>query len=323
MSNAKLLAHGPALSLCLALLWPLSVFGQSDIATRMAAALPAGSEVLDSSQTSVVDYDYLVSAAEKVGRDLRFDRALTVSGERSRTVWQLPDGAQLDTVFELASAQLSGEELFSCAGRNCGRSTAWANLVYSQVLVIGQDRYQRYRVVRSSPTELASLYVIRRGNQRIHLLLETLSATESTVDPDFSPIRSELARVGFTRLRPAPDMDGVLDGAALEMLVRAGRELAGLHSGSLYVVCHMYGARPADELIEQSRACAETARARLQAGYSEVQERGPVAEQKNRPRPPSTTFIGFGAGPLLPRLHDEDPLGNRIELIVPAQLRLP
>ena len=114
------------------------------IVASISAVLSASTASPTIRKEQVSNYSLLVSAAEKVGRELRFDKAIEVSGLRTRSLWKLGSDTDLDTVFDRLSEQLAGEELFRCAQRDCGRSTAWANLVYSDALVYGPDRNQRY-----------------------------------------------------------------------------------------------------------------------------------------------------------------------------------
>jgi len=135
----------PCLLLCLPFLClPLGflVIGEKALAaespeslvSKFSGALPEGATVTTTSK-NVANYKLLVSAAEKVKRELRATETIQVAGLRTRTLWQLPSGAELDEVFAAVSAQMEGEELFSCSGRDCGRSTAWSTLVFSEALM--------------------------------------------------------------------------------------------------------------------------------------------------------------------------------------------
>ena len=291
----------------------------------VSAVLPARTASPVTRQEQVSNYSLLVSAAEKVGRELRFDEAIEVSGLRTRNLWKLGSDTDLDTVFDSVSEQLAGEELFRCAQRDCGRSTAWANLVYSDALVYGPDRNQRYLVVRQSPTQLSSIYVIRRGNRRVHLLLETLSLDTSLNDAALSaggkdPLL-ELTGKGIVQLESIPGEQGEFTDEGLQALRRAGERLAGVPLSTLYVVCHIYGNEVATELLNRGNTCAGRAAVELEQGYVEAVEAAAQSQQTNRARDIAVTFVPFSAGPLLPRLRLEEPFENRVELVLPGQLR--
>jgi len=334
----------PCLLLCLPFLClPLGflVIGEKALAaespeslvSKFSGALPEGATVTTTSK-NVANYKLLVSAAEKVKRELRATETIQVAGLRTRTLWQLPSGAELDEVFAAVSAQMEGEELFSCSGRDCGRSTAWSTLVFSEALVYGQDRNQRYRVVRQSAAEVAAVYVIRRGNRRVNLLLETLLLGGPTDAPDAKDAtknvlaestgltgeaaRAALVQTGVARLAVIPGEAGELDAEAVEMLKQTGTALAALPAGKVYVVCHLYTGSDVEQLLAQSEVCAADASAILQSALNESVNTG-------------LEFEVFAAGPLLPReLPRELPRDtfsssnkrqtNRIELVQPNSL---
>jgi len=290
----------------------------SDLVAKISAVLPESARVATTTK-NVSNYELLLSAAEKVGRELRTTETLPVTGSQTRTLWQLPAGAELDRVFASVVAQMPGEELFSCRGRDCGRSTAWATLVFSQAQLYGQDRNQRYRVVRTSATQLAAVYVIRRGNRRINLLLETLATGDTPADsePGHSKLSAaqsranlltDLMEAGVATLAVVPGEGGVLDANAREQLSEVGEELVNLPAGDVYVVCHMYDDALVAQLLAQSEDCAVEASSLLQQANAEFQKSG-------------VKFYGFAAGPLLPKGRDrigeviEKPMANRIVLV--------
>lgn len=297
---------------------------------------PDGVDELDASDAAITNYEVLLSAAEKVGRELHFSESRRVSGQSARRIWRLPVGAQLDDVYEAVSEQLAGDVLYSCAGRRCGRSNAWANIVFKDALLYGQDRYQRYRVVQTSPTELQLVYAVQRGNRRIHLLLETITTVDAdladtalvpTSPVQLAAVRRDLTNGGLIRLRVEPDPGGELGPGALDGLAATGGALAGLKIAELYVVCHLYGAESAERLLTASTECATTAAGALQDGHAAALGEAVAADSANRARPAPITFVPFGAGPLLPRLPLDnattelaDAPANRLELVAPALL---
>lgn len=300
---------------------------------------PPNATQLSTATSQLTNHPVLLGPAEKVGRELRFEQSLSVTGESTHSLWKLASGAQLNAAFVAASEQLPGAVLYSCSGRDCGRSTAWANLVFKDALLYGQDRYQRYRVVQTGPSQLQLLYAVQRGNRRIHLYAETIdtSAASDSVDDaldansaeQLAVVRNALSSTGAVRLKLVPGATGALDVGALAILTNTGAALAGVKVAELYVVCHLYGADPASTLLAASNNCATVATDALQKGHIEALGDAPSADSRNRARPPAITFVPFGAGPLLPRLpagssspaEVEDPSGaNRIELIAPAHL---
>jgi len=305
------------------------------LVSKITDALPEAATISTSNEV-VENYELLVGAAEKVGRELRASDTISLSGARTRTLWQLPAGAELNRTFTSATAQMVGAELFSCSGRDCGRSTAWANLVFSEALVYGQDRNQRYRVVRSSATQLAAIYAIRRGNQRVNLLLETIllddasaatAATGSTTvgvaggQVEGDGVVASLRQNGAVILSSVPGQEGELDAVATQALAEAGAALTEMPASTVYVVCHLYGDGPVESLLRLSLDCAASACAVLEDGYSEALAKRPSAAGESVPVDSKVSFRRFAAGPLLPRPLSPTvgPLSNRIELVRPGQ----
>ena len=313
---------------------PASAEGYSEgLAAKIAEVLPQGSRVTRA-ERDVASYELLVSAAEKLGRELRATDTVSITGHRVRALWQLPAGAELDRVFAAATQQMMGEELFSCSGRDCGRSTAWANLVFSEALVYGQDRNQRYRVVRKSATEFAAVYAIRRGNRRVNLMLETLMVGEGSAQAtsdsptvvanqaDGAEVLSALRQTGAAIVNVVPDAEGNWIEAGVDALKDAAAALVALPGGTVYVVCHMYDNAPTKLVLRKSLECAEAAAAVVEAEYASAvteissQSGGAVSRELK------VSFEKFAAGPLLPRTglpQSEEaagrPLANRIELV--------
>ncbi len=74
------------------------------------------------------------------------------------------------------------QTLFSCQGRDCGRSNNWANRFFGIYQLYGREDSQRLASFswRAGGREhFALLYMVRRGNQRIYLQQEWLSRAAS------------------------------------------------------------------------------------------------------------------------------------------------
>ena len=299
--------------------------GSADAAASASAegavefSVGADAQVLSRTSDQVEEFRIVLSAAEKTGRELRIKDELVVSGTRQAVLWRLPDAAELDATFRRVAAQLSGETLFSCEGRDCGRSHSWANLVFKEPLLYGQDRFQRYRVVRNEAGVIQLVYLIQRGNRRLHLLHSTLTTAETALDRR-SVLLNRLNRSGVVRLAAEPRVSGELTTEDLEALRAAGAQLAPLNVGEVYVVCHLYGEPEVASLLAASSQCATLAAEALQAGYEDGQLAGVSEEPRNRARSAATRFVAFGAGPLLPRLATEADGGSRVELVLPSRV---
>ncbi len=95
-----------------------------------------------------------------------------------------------------------------------------------------------------------------------------------------------------------PLANGTLPQSARDVLSGLAPELGIFAGQRVYVVCHLYGSQPTEQLIEASRACAAAA-----------------AELLARPGGPA--LVGFGAGPMLPRGSTSI---RRVELVLPHRL---
>ncbi|GAA6153200.1 DUF4892 domain-containing protein [Pseudoteredinibacter isoporae] len=74
------------------------------------------------------------------------------------------------------------QTLFSCQGRDCGRSNNWANRFFGIYQLYGREDSQRlssFRWRSGGKEHFALLYLVRRGNQRIYLQQEWLSRAAS------------------------------------------------------------------------------------------------------------------------------------------------
>jgi hypothetical protein len=102
------------------------------------------------SEREVVDHEVGLGAIQKVRGEWQFKDSERLTGTLFRYTWQIENGFDSADVMEeflRAVADIKGsEELFSCKGRACGRSVQWANRVFNQRLMFGQEGLQRYRV---------------------------------------------------------------------------------------------------------------------------------------------------------------------------------
>lgn len=264
--------------------------------------LPAGSNQIKRSSEEGT-FDFILSGAEKIRRDIVIDRLREVTGKRESLTWQLPSTTNLATLGGSVLAQL-GTSLFACSGRDCGRSNVWANAIFENALLFGPDDKQRYTagiVTIDDRQVLIAAYLVQRGNLRKYLHMQV-------IQPDL-PIEFDKARglanaligSGIARLEePRPDDNGNFDDAAATILTTLAQRLLALDNAQIYVVCHIYSSEAAADALLASQRCADRAAAVLRADSSD----GP-------------SYFPFGAGPLLPRQGD---VINRLELVVPDRL---
>jgi hypothetical protein len=133
--------------------------------------------------SEVLDYEIGLGAMQKIGGVWQFKHSERVSGTLTEYTWQIIDGFGATEVMgeliarvqELPDVAL----LFSCDGRACGQGVQWANRVFHQSVLYGQEDRQRYRVfaVGDAPRQLLLLYASARTADRQYLHAEAISVT--------------------------------------------------------------------------------------------------------------------------------------------------
>lgn len=325
----------------LGLLFSFLLPGVVPVAVHAAPVVDATVVELGGVTDRVNNYSVVLSSAEKTGRELLVKHELTVSGERVRKLWQWPRDASVTGVFKALSGQLQGSVLFDCEGADCGRSNVWSTLVFGEAQIYGPSQYQYYRVVQEAEGNVHVLYVVRRGNRRVHALYEQISGVGVRAEEKASrgSVVAALAENGSVRLAAVPAVDGSLSAETRNQLERVGAQLAGFGAGEIYAVCHLYRsglprsvgesrrerrargvevstAESVEQLLAASSRCGEAVAIALQAGLTTGAVDGVADEPKNRKWPDAIVFKSFGAGPLQPMQGTV----NRIELVVPSRL---
>lgn len=243
--------------------------------------------------------EFIVSAVEKIRRELRIERKLRLDATAVRITYQIPAGVPLSEVIDHYERALGSEALFSCRGRDCGRSNGWANQVFGQAILYGPEANQFY-IAADVGGELVSAYVIERGNRRIYAHVEILQPREAVEAVTNAELTEELAGNGFAAVAGVrPRRDGSIPDAGLATLRGIAPRLRIFERLTVHVVCHLYGPEATALMLERSTDCAKAARDALGEGIDA--NAGP-------------NLVPFGAGPLLPRAGGAVP---RIELVLP------
>ena len=123
------------------------------LAVLFASVMPAGvsaapppfpdSELIERSEESVSRYRLVLSELKHQRADTFGERELRVSGERERSVYNLPDGVSLEEVRVYFRRQTDGQRtLYECIGIDCGSSNFWANDVFDLSSLVSRDKDQ-------------------------------------------------------------------------------------------------------------------------------------------------------------------------------------
>ncbi|MAL96844.1 MAG: hypothetical protein CL583_00160 [Alteromonadaceae bacterium] len=134
------------------------------------------------------------SKVSEVGDRLRYNDALDVEGVGQKVLLSAPSDVSPAAVYEhyrAAILEREGRILFSCEGRACGRSAVWANRVFQQSRVYGQDGEQAYLVGawrdEQNRLQLLATYIVRRGNRTVSILEQHLTLPETYRLPGANP----------------------------------------------------------------------------------------------------------------------------------------
>lgn len=241
--------------------------------------------------------EYVLGRVDKTRRDVRVEHEVRASATRQWATYEMPSGTQTEEVIDHYLNLIGTTPLFSCRGRDCGRSNLWANEIFKRATLYGPDSNQFY-FAGEHEDHLMALYVIERGNKRIYAHLEVLKPESQVALSQQDEVAEQLAGTGNAIIKGVvPARDGHLPQAALTTLAEMADGLRIFRGQTVYVVCHLYGSEDGQVLIERSVACADAAVEVLSSAE------GP-------------DLVPFGAGPMMPRSGNS----SRLELVMPHRL---
>ena len=290
------------------LLWSSGALAAADIA---GAADPLTLERFPHSwiveyqkDEAVLAREFIVGRVDKTRRDVRTEGKIRTEAALESATYRIPSGTPRREVVDHYLRLLGGDTLFSCYGRDCGRSNHWANYIFRQAQLYGPDRNQFYLAARLED-QLVAVYVIERGNKRIYAHLLVISPTGTAGGAVGARVIEQLRRNSFVVVpNVLPFVDGRLPADSAKTLGDLGADLAAAAAAAghaldrVYVVCHIYGATGSAGSLAAAKDCSDRAVQHLSV------DGGPQLEP-------------FAAGPMLPR----PSLNSRIELVLPPQVR--
>jgi hypothetical protein len=135
-------------------------------------------KLFNQEQLSMVHYRLALSPYSKRENRVQPEKFLLLAGQLYRETHELPAGFDEQDVFDSYREQIptSATLLFSCERRNCGESNDWANVHFRIKQLYGLNQYQFYSVYQIADNQYLTLYVVRRGNRRVYVQIETLVA---------------------------------------------------------------------------------------------------------------------------------------------------
>jgi hypothetical protein len=243
--------------------------------------------------------DFIVSRVDKTHRDVRAERKVRTDARLEATTYRIPEGIPRQEVIAHYVSALGNGSLFSCEGRDCGRSNHWANYIFKQAMLFGPDKNQFY-IAANHAEHLVGVYVVERGNKRVYAHVLALKPVKPVAVAENEILTERLAGEGYAVVEGVVPMhDGDLPASAPQILGAIADRMNIFTGHRIYVVCHIYGSSSADVLITAAGRCSQTAVQLL------ARDGGPE-------------LVAFAAGPLLPRASGTAP---RIELILPHRLQ--
>lgn len=273
---------------------------------QLLDAPPRSTSVDSYTADDVAPYDFIIGPIERIRREINYERVVRVDGMVRSETYEMSSSTsreQASDWYRDALLTAGGEIVFECEARDCGRASIWGGSIFKLRVISAFDSKQHYMagaIKSEESTDLISIYVVERGNRRVyaHVVHVTVDGeVDLGTNQDFS---GTLARHGQVLVEGVvPDEHGKLSDDALEKLKVLANDLLAF-SENTYVVCHVYGSRSSELLLEQSQSCAESA-----------------AQTLNEEA--DIDVIPFGAGPLAPK--EGGIPQSRVEIVVPALLR--
>lgn len=162
-----------------------ALFVQPAFAEALSVA-PYAHSTLSSSDT-FIDEDYLVpnSVPRRINNQLRIENELRVDVTGLKETYRINDGHTTEQAFNHYLSklkQLNAKILYQCASRDCGRSSSWAQNIFNNSKLYGEDASQFYlsaSVQQGEQQWLVSVYAVERGNRRVYAHIETLKLNTS------------------------------------------------------------------------------------------------------------------------------------------------
>lgn len=132
----------------------------------------------------------LFSPVREVNSEIRSASMARLPVKGTGQLYRVLDGASREEARDHYMRELrtrGAQILFECSGRGCGRSNVWANQIFDQSTLYGNDSNQGYLVAGSvdenGRPSLTLIYTVTRGNQRQYVWVEQLESPPGTPIP--------------------------------------------------------------------------------------------------------------------------------------------
>ncbi|WP_203141089.1 DUF4892 domain-containing protein [Marinobacter mangrovi] len=269
---------------------PLKVFPMASVESDVTIKAP--------------NHHVLLSPVREVNDEIRADRQLRLDVVGHGRLMEIDPDSSLERVEEFyreAMAQRSGRTLFTCRGRDCGRSNVWANRIFHQATLYGRDEDQSYAAYSyrgdDGQLQLVLLYSITRGNQRDYVWLEELAVQDESEVANLSPDAGRILGPLQVAWSGSVTYRFDWDAETREKLVG----WAGNPGATVMIVSHVVLGmnETVKEALERSAKVADTMQALLE-------KLGIPREQQ----------LLINAGPAQSAIQSARSAGNRLEIVV-------
>ena len=129
------------------------------------------------------DWTLVTGMLKKVNNRVMAESELYVVATRESRTYFVTGEERVERVKTYYQTQLAalGEIVFSCSGRECGRSNHWANDIFGDPLLYGPEAAQQYTLLRLADDGVSYLqaYIAQRGNGKIYVRVEILRQSQS------------------------------------------------------------------------------------------------------------------------------------------------
>lgn len=132
----------------------------------------------------------LFSPVREVNNEIRSASLARLPVKGTGQLYRVLNGANREEARDhyMKQLQVRGAQiLFECSGRGCGRSNVWANQIFGQSTLYGNDSDQDYLVAGSidenGKPSLTLVYTVTRGSQREYVWVEQLESPPGTAIP--------------------------------------------------------------------------------------------------------------------------------------------
>lgn len=145
-----------------------------------------------SSSKDKTRYDIALGNFKRINSEWRVEKEISEEGFLERNTFEFRSGVSFSEAWRMLNThfvQTNSEELYHCSGLDCGNSNVWANDYFGIKQLYGLDQSQRYKVIKSMNVDSVVyhiLYLVKRGNRRIHAQVDALFVKNNTMTADYS-----------------------------------------------------------------------------------------------------------------------------------------